>query len=105
MADRERRYNYSKWSKDELKRAESTATQFLEQNGPQITETFRAKMRCLEILVNRLNTKKLTLDQRLDCFARISEISSMMKDEAEGFFELASQPIVARILSSVPQKR
>lgn len=97
----ERRYNYSKWTKDELRRAEVTATQFLEQNGSQITETFRSKMRCLDLLVNRLNTKKLTLDQRLDCFARISEISSMMKDEAEGFFELASQPIVARILSNV----
>ena len=101
MADRERRYNYSKWTRDELKRAEFTATKFLEENGHQITDTFRTKVRCLEILVTRLNSKKITLDQRLDCFAQIAEIADMMRDEAQGFFELASQPIVARLLSTI----
>jgi len=100
MADRPiRRNNYGKWTKEELRRAEGVAEKFLKENVSEITETFRIKLRCLEILVNKLNTKNLTLDERLDCFAQIAEIANMIEHESEGFFELASQPIVARILA------
>ena len=96
--------NYGKWSKEQLRKAEATARQFLDENGAQISDTLRAKVKFLETLVNRLNQKNLTLDQKLDCFARIAEISQLLKDDAEGFFELASQPVVARILSTVKHK-
>jgi len=99
MAAPNRRPNYGTWSSEELRRAESTASKFLQDHAPQISETFRVKMRCLETLLKRLNSKGVTLDQRLDCFARIAEISQMLKDEAEGFFELGSQPVVARVLA------
>jgi exonuclease VII small subunit len=96
--------NYGKWSKEQLRKAEATARQFLDENGAQISDTLRTKVKFLETLVNRLNQKNLTLDQKLDCFARIGEISQLLKDDAEGFFELASQPVVARILSTVKHK-
>ncbi len=93
--------NFADWTKDELQKAETTATRFLEDNGAQIAETLQAKIRFVEILVERLKTKKTPLDERLDCFARISEIADLLKEDVDGFFALASQPLVARILSGV----
>jgi hypothetical protein len=96
---------YGKWSKDELRRAESTASQFLEENSAQIADTMRAKARFLETLIQQVSSKKTTFDDRLEFFARISEIAKLIQDDADGFFELASQPMVARILGSVPRRR
>lgn len=93
--------NYARWSNDELRKAENTATKFLEDNGSQIAETLRAKVRFVEMLVEKLRSKKTTLDERLDCFARISEIADLLREDADGFFQLASQPVVARILADV----
>jgi hypothetical protein len=101
----DRRSNYGKWSNEELRKAEATAKQFLEENGSQISETLRAKLKYLDMLVSRLATRKSSLDDRLECFARIAEIAQLLKDDAEGFFELASQPVVAQILNTLkPQK-
>jgi hypothetical protein len=46
-----------------------------------------------------LKVADLTLEQRLDCFARIAEVSQGLQDSANGFFELGSQPVVARTLA------
>ena len=58
MADQ--RNNYGKWSKEELRKAEATAKQFLEDNGNQISETLRTKVKYLDVLVNRLATRRST---------------------------------------------
>ena len=91
--------DYSKGNPEDLRKAEATASRFLEDNGKQIAETLRAKLRFLEALVNRMEKQKMTLDQRLDCFARIAEIAALVEEDANGFFKLASQPLVARILT------
>lgn len=93
---------YGKWSPEELQNAEATACQFLEENCAQIADTMRAKIRFIETLLQRLSLKKTSLSDRLEYFARISEIARLIEDDADGFFKLASQPVVARILSTVP---
>jgi len=99
------KHDYSRWSNEELNKAEVTATRFLEQNRVQIADTLRAKLQFIDTLIHRLNSRKTTLDQRLDCFARIAEISQLLKEDADGFFQLASQPLVARILSNVKTRK
>src|SRR6266542_1323957 len=99
------RNNYGKWSRDELRKAEATAKQFLEENGLQISDPLRTKVKYLDILVHRLATRKSSLDERLDCFARIAEVAKLLKEDAEGFFELASQPVVAQILNTVKSRK
>ena|SRR5689334_7597642 len=101
----DRKSNYGKWSQQELRKAQATAKQFLEDNGSQISDTLRTKVKYLELLVNRLATRRGSLDERLDCFARIAEIAKLLQDDAEGFFELASQPLVAQILNTVKIKK
>jgi hypothetical protein len=98
-------HSYGKWSKDELSKAETTASAFLQNNSTQIAETMRAKLRFLETLIQRLSLKGTSFEDRLDYLARISEIAQMLESDADGFFELASQPVVARILRSVPPRR
>ncbi len=92
---------YNKWSREELCNAEATACQFLEENCIQISETMRAKVKFLETLLQRLSLKKTSFEDRLEYFARVSEIAALIQDDADGFFELASQPMVARILRTV----
>ena len=96
---------FSRWSQEELRKAEATAGQFLAENRAQIAETLRAKANFVEMLIERLSSKETTLDQRLECFARISEVADLIKEDTDGFFELASQPVVARILSTIKPKK
>jgi hypothetical protein len=96
--------HYGKWNREELRHAEATACQFLEDNSTQIADTMRAKAKFLETLIQRISQRKTTFQDRLEYFARISEIAKLIQDDADGFFELASQPMVARILGSVPRK-
>ena len=96
--------DYAKWSEQELRKAESVAAQFLQDNGDQIWTSFRAKVDALDELVNRLHEEDLPVDERLDCFARIAEISAVLLEDARGFFGLASEPVVARILAHVAGK-
>jgi hypothetical protein len=96
---------YGKWSREELRNAETTARRFLEDNGEQIAATLRAKAKFLEALIDRISHRSTAFEDRLEYFARISEISRMVQEDADGFFELASQPVVAQILGTVPDER
>jgi len=101
---RRARRPYGKCSREELRDAEVTANEFLTENCAQISDTLRAKVRFLEILIHRLSLKTTTFEDRLDYFARIGEIAVLIQDDAGGFFELASEPMVARILGTVTRK-
>ena len=95
---------YGKWSKEELRGAEVTAQRFLEDNRVQIADTMRAKAKFLETLIHKVSLPKTSFDDRLEYFARISEVAQLIQQDADGFFELASQPVVARILGTVDKK-
>jgi len=103
MPDQDR--NYAKWTKDELRKAESTASQFLEGHRAAIADTMRSKARLLESLIERISRPATRFEDRLEYLARISEIAQLIESDADGFFELASQPMVARILSTVPRSK
>ncbi len=96
--------HFGKWSKEELRNAESTASRFLSDNSEPIAEAMGAKARFLDALIQRISSPNAGLEERLEYFARISEIARLIEADANGFFELASQPVVARILGSVPQE-
>jgi hypothetical protein len=91
--------DYSQWSEEELRRAESEADRFLNENEAQIRENLEAKLALLDGLVKSLGGQQMSLDERLDCFARIAEVSGALEADAKGFFSLASEPLVARLLA------
>jgi exonuclease VII small subunit len=91
--------DYSKWSEEELQRAEREADRFLNENEEQIRENLEAKLALLDRLVRSLNGQPVSLDERLDCFARIAEAAGALEEDAKGFFSLASEPVVARLLA------
>jgi hypothetical protein len=99
MADHQK--PYGKWTREELRSAEATARQFLQDNSSQIADTMRAKAKYLETLIQRVALPKTSFEDRLEYFARISEIAVLIQDDADGFFALASQPVVAQILKTV----
>ncbi|MDP9169032.1 MAG: hypothetical protein M3N54_00325 [Acidobacteriota bacterium] len=93
-------FDYSGWTGAELARAESTAEEFLSQNHFAIWQSFVRQSAILGRLVEVLRRSNLTFDERLDCFARIAEVSKGVEDTANGFFDLGSQPAVAFVLAS-----
>ena len=92
-------FDYECWSAPELVRAERTAATFLSRNHMAIYQAFARQGAVLGKLVAVLKQEDLSLEQRLDCFARIAEVSKGVEDCANGFFELGSEPLVARVLS------
>lgn len=97
--------DYSKWSEEELRRAESEADRFLNENEGQIRENLEAKLALLDRLMRRLDGQRVSLDDRLDCFARIAEAAGALEEDAKGFFSLASEPVVARLLRRAEARR
>src|SRR5437763_1175338 len=93
-------FDYSSWPGAELDRAANTASQFLSEKHPDISRAFERQCDVLCRLVAILNQPDLTVEQRLDCFARIAETSEGIRECADGFFELGSEPMVARVLSN-----
>jgi hypothetical protein len=93
------RNDYSTWSEEALRRAEWEADRFLSENEAQIRENLAAKVALLDRLVKSLSGQQMSLDERLDCFARIAEASGALEQDAKGFFSLASEPVVARLLA------
>lgn len=96
--------DYAKWSERELRRAESVAGRFLRDNVDTIGESLRVKVDQLASLVDKLHHPHLSLDERLHIFARIEEISRTLQQDAQGFFRMAAEPVVARILAQVEPK-
>ncbi len=93
-----------KWTREEMRSAEATARAFLAENSGQIADTMRAKAKFLETLIQRVAAPRTSFEDRLEFFARISEIAALIQEDADGFFALASQPVVAQILATVPKK-
>ncbi len=91
--------NYSKWSGEELRQAELIAGRFLSNHNHEIYQSFQVQLLAMAELLHRLRSNTCSLEQRLDCFARISELSTMIQGDAQALFDLASEPVVARLLS------
>lgn len=96
--------DYEKWTEQELRRAESVAERFLRDNIVTIGDSLRVKVDSLEGLVGQLQRSKMSLDERLHIFGRIEEIARALQQDAHGFFHMASEPLVARILAQVESK-
>ena len=97
--------HYGRWSKEELRQAEATACRFLEENSGQIAETMQAKAKFLQGLIARLSLKETGFRTGWNISPALRRSPSLIQDDADGFFDLASQPIVARILGSVRNLR
>ena len=89
-------FDYSRCSDAELARAEITAGQFLVQNRREILRLFTRQQGLLDRLLDHLQQQDLSIEERLDCFARIAEAAEALRECANGFFELGAQPLVAR---------
>jgi hypothetical protein len=92
-------FDFSSWTVAELARAASTADEYLTDNGLAISHVLSRQCAVLDRLVATLKRGNLTLEQRLECFARIAEVSEGLQTSAKGFFELGSGPLVARLLA------
>jgi hypothetical protein len=91
-------FDFLDWTEAELARAGTMAGKFLTDNQRIISETLAQQTAALERLVALPGNVGMSLEQRLDCFARIGEPAEGMRRSADGFFDPGSQPLVARML-------
>ena len=66
-----------------------------------IQTALAAQCKVLADLIGNLGSPNHSFEDQLDCLAHISEVSQLLRDSAEGFFELGSQPVVAQTLSGL----
>jgi hypothetical protein len=93
-------FDYSQWSDAELARAEHTAQKFLNENQRHIARLLLRQRSLIDQLMIMLQRSGISLEERLDCFARIAETAETMRETANAFFELGAQPVVARVVEN-----
>jgi hypothetical protein len=86
----------------ELYAAEVKAKAFLQEHSEEVAETMRTKAKVLTSAIECLALPDLPFDERMDMFAKVSELAEMIQSDAHGFFDLAVGPSVARIVRTVP---
>ncbi len=84
-------FDYSRWS---------DAEQFFTENQSELSGILTRQGCLLGRMIASLEQPDLSLDERLDCFARIAEAAESLRECANGFFELGAQPLVARAVEN-----
>jgi hypothetical protein len=96
------RKSYERHTIPELIKAEENAAAYLEKHGAEIADSMGTKVHLLEALIQRVGTPGLEFGDRLETFADIADAARLLRTDANDFFDLASGPLVARIVRTVP---
>jgi hypothetical protein len=91
--------DFSRWSPQELERAEAAAQEFLNSNIAQIALTFERRLQLLGRVTAKMKSGDLGFDERMLCLSTIEELSHGLKESAREFFEIGCQPSVAKMVS------
>lgn len=91
-------FDYSGWTNLELQRARATAQAYLTTHQTDVQRALAAQCRVLVGLIENLGSTELTFEDQLDCLAHIGDVSQIIRDSAQGFFDLGCQPVVAQTL-------
>jgi len=90
--------DFGKWSAEELKKAETAAVEFVNQNSTGIAQTFEKRLLILAKVVARLKAPGISFDERMLCLSVVEELSKGLSESARGFFEIGYVPSVAKLM-------
>lgn len=89
--------DFSSWSANELKKAESAARDFLTSNIGEIAKTFEKRISLLGHVTLRLKSSDIEFEERMLCLSMIEEISQGLGVSAKQFFDIGCHPSVANM--------
>lgn len=90
--------DFSKWSPQELQKAELAAVDFLNDNVADIAGTFEKRLTIIKRIVGLLKSEGVSFDQRMMYLSMIEELSNGLGESAREFFEIGCIPSVANLL-------
>lgn len=90
--------DFSKWSPQELQKAELAAVDFLNENVADIAGTFEKRLTIIRRIVGLLKTDGVSFEQRMMYLSMIEELSTGLGESAREFFEIGCIPSVAHML-------
>ena len=93
--------DFTKWSPQELQKAESAAISFLNNNIGEIAETFEKRVRLIRQVSARMKSDGVGFEERMMCLSIIQELSQGLEESAREFFEIGCQPSVAKMMTDL----
>lgn len=90
--------DFTKWSPQELQKAELAAVDFLNDNVVDIAGTFEKRLAIIKRIVGLLKTNGVTFEQRMMYLTMIEELSLGLSHSAHEFFDIGCGPSVANML-------
>ena len=90
--------DFSKWSPQELQKAELAAVDFLNDNVADIAGTFEKRLVIIRRIVGLLKSEGVSFEQRMMYLSMIEELSNGLGESAREFFEIGCIPSVANLL-------
>jgi hypothetical protein len=91
--------DFTRWSTQELHKAENAAIEFLNGNIETIADTFDKRLCVLERVSARMRSPEIDFEERMLCLAAIQELSEGLGESARQFFEIGSSPAVASVIA------
>lgn len=89
--------DFTRWSDQELHRAEHAAVDFLNSNVTAIANTFEKRLKLIRKVNERLKSD-IDFEERMMCLSMIQELSQGLEESAREFFEIGCQPRVAKMV-------
>ena len=93
--------DFTKWSAQELQKAEHAAMDFFSDNISDIAETFEKRLAILKRMVGLLKSGGITFEQRMMYLAMIEELASGLGQSAKEFFDIGCVPSVANMVQQI----
>ena len=93
--------DFTKWSAQELQKAELAAMDFLNDNITEIAETFEKRLKILQRILGLLKTEGISFEQRMMYLSMIQELATGLGDSAREFFEIGCVPSVANMVQQI----
>lgn len=90
--------DFTSWSANELKKAESAARDFLTSNIGEIANSFEKRLRLLGHVTLRMRATDIEFEERMICLSMIEELSQGLGQSAKEFFDIGCHPSVASLM-------
>lgn len=90
--------DFTKWSAQELQKAELAAVDFLNDNIVDIAGTFEKRLTIIRRMVGLLKSEGVGFEQRMMYLTMIEELSQGLAESAREFFDIGCVPSVANML-------
>ena len=94
--------DFTRWSPQELQKAELAAVDFINDNIGEIVGTFEKRVAIIKRLLALLKSDGIGFEQRMMYLSMVQELAEGLAESAREFFEIGCVPSVANMVQQIP---